>query len=158
MGKVARGSSDNPGGRPRIVEDIRRLAREHTETAIKTLCRIAERGKQEATRVASATTPLDRGWGRPTQPVAGDDTMPPVALTIEDKQREIAERQPRAMAVLDAAFGIMRRKGLPDGAPETAAEMLFAREEKRPGPRLPSSRRRGLPFGCKRRACRYRQG
>ena len=98
MGKVARGSSDNPGGRPWIVEDIRRLAREHTETAIKTLCRIAERGKQEATRVASATTPLDRGWGWPTQPVAGDDTMPPVVLTIEDKQREIAERQPRATA------------------------------------------------------------
>jgi hypothetical protein len=65
--KVARGSSDNPGGRPRIVEDIRRLAREHTETAIKTLCRIAERGKQ-ATRVASATTPLDRGGGGPLSP------------------------------------------------------------------------------------------
>ena len=75
------GSSPNPGGRPKIIEDIRDLAREHTETAINALVHIAQKGKQESARVAAASALLDRGWGRPTQPIAGDDDMPPVGIS-----------------------------------------------------------------------------
>src|SRR5204863_7741321 len=75
------GSSAMPGGRPQIIEDIRDLAREHTETAINALVRIAESGKQESARVAAASALLDRGWGRPTQPIAGDNDMPPVGIS-----------------------------------------------------------------------------
>src|SRR5947208_11133063 len=44
QGQWLPGSSPNPGGRPKIIEDIRDLAREHTETAINTLVQIAESG------------------------------------------------------------------------------------------------------------------
>src|SRR5207248_10062591 len=76
QGQWLPGSSPNPGGRPKIIEDIRALAREHTATAINALVRIAESGKQESARVAAASALLDRGWGRPTRPLDGGDAMP----------------------------------------------------------------------------------
>ena len=90
-GRWLPGQSPNPGGRPKILEHIKTLARSHTETAVKTLVSIAEDGKQESARVAAATALLDRGWGKPTQPIAGDDDMAPIgfrdALTPEEKAR-----------------------------------------------------------------------
>src|SRR5438045_9630149 len=74
------GSSPNPGGRPKIIEDIRDLAREHTETAINALVHIAESGQQESARVAAASALLDRGWGQPTQPLTGGVAMPPIRV------------------------------------------------------------------------------
>ena len=37
-------------------------------------------GKSEAARVAAATALLDRAWGKPTQPIAGDDEAGPVRI------------------------------------------------------------------------------
>ena len=37
-------------------------------------------GKSEAARVAAATALLDRGWGKPTQPIAGDDEAGPMRV------------------------------------------------------------------------------
>lgn len=98
-GRWLPGQSPNPGGRPRAVADVRELARQRTATAIATLVEIAESGKAEAARVSAAAALLDRGWGRPTQPLAGDDDMPPIG--IEDG----AAREARARAILDSAFG-----------------------------------------------------
>jgi hypothetical protein len=57
--------------------DIRSLARSHTETAIKTLAGIMEQpDAQPAARVAAANSLLDRGWGKPTQPISGDEDNP----------------------------------------------------------------------------------
>src|SRR5947207_14242510 len=98
QGQWLPGSSPNPGGRPKIIEDIRDLAREHSATAINTLVQIAESGKQESARVAAASALLDRGWGKPTQPLSGDDAMPPIgvsgtavaALTAEQRTQLVA--------------------------------------------------------------------
>src|SRR5438045_4792440 len=98
------GSSPNPGGRPKIIEDIRDLARAHTETAINALVQIAEKGKQESARVAAASALLDRGWGKPTQPISGDKDAPPIGLSIEDQRREISERHERPRRLLDEVF------------------------------------------------------
>ena len=100
-GRWLPGSSPNPGGRPKIIEDIRHLAREHTETAINALVHIAEKGKQESARVAAASALLDRGWGKPTQPLSGDKDAPPIGLSIEDQRREISERHERSRRLLD---------------------------------------------------------
>src|SRR5437763_6447503 len=75
------GASGNPGGRPKVVEDIRALAREHSPAALQTLRHIADKGKQESARVAAAVALLDRAYGKPTQPIAGDDDMPPVGIS-----------------------------------------------------------------------------
>ena len=86
QGQWLPGSSPNPGGRPKIIEDIRDLAREHTETAINALVHIAQKGKQESARVAAASALLDRGWGKPTQPLSGDKDAPPTGLSIDDQR------------------------------------------------------------------------
>lgn len=104
-GRWAPGVSPNPGGRPKVIADIRDLAREHSRTAIQALVDIAERGEHEAARVSAATALLDRGWGRPTQPLAGDDDMPAIGISVADRDAEIARRQAEARAVIDAAFG-----------------------------------------------------
>ena len=61
--------------------DIRSLARTHTELAINVLVGVASSDKApEASRVSAATALLDRGWGKPTQPISGDDDAGPVRI------------------------------------------------------------------------------
>lgn len=57
---------------------IGELARQNTETALKTLVDVAMHGKSESARVSAASALLDRGYGRPMQAleVAGRDGGP----------------------------------------------------------------------------------
>jgi hypothetical protein len=103
-GRFAPGASPNPGGRPAALAEVRELARQHTTMAIDTLVKIADRGKTEMAKIAASNALLDRGWGKPTQPISGDDDMPPVAMTVEDREAEIAERKHKAVAAINAAF------------------------------------------------------
>ena len=59
---------------------IRSLARGHTETAINVLVGIMNKETApEASRVAAANAILDRGWGKPSQPlIGGDDDENPI--------------------------------------------------------------------------------
>ena len=67
----AKGQSGNPGGRPRIIEALRDIARESTTLAIETLRTIAaDTDAPHAARVSAAAALLDRGWGKPMQGVA----------------------------------------------------------------------------------------
>jgi hypothetical protein len=55
------------------LTDIRSLARGHTEGALATLASIMHSAEAPpAARVAAANSLLDRGWGKPAQPVDGD--------------------------------------------------------------------------------------
>jgi hypothetical protein len=65
--------------------EIKSLARGHTESAINTLAGIMNQHEAPpAARVSAAQALLDRGWGKPTQPIAGDDDAAPVRIeTIE---------------------------------------------------------------------------
>lgn len=58
--------------------DIRSLARSHTESAINTLAGISSNGKSEAARVSASIALLERGWGKPAQPVEGTEDGPPI--------------------------------------------------------------------------------
>lgn len=57
--------------------DIRSLARAHTEKAVRTLVGIMSQPKAPAAaRVSAAEAILSRGWGKPTQPISGDEENP----------------------------------------------------------------------------------
>ena len=93
------GQSGNPGGRPKEVGHVRELARQWTEQAIQTLADIMQDPSQPArARVAAAESLLDRGYGKPTQPIAGDDAMDPIRVALEQETLRaflaaVAERQ-----------------------------------------------------------------
>lgn len=70
--------------------EIRSLARGHTESAINTLAGImTATDAPHAARVSAATAILDRGWGKPTQTIAGDDESP---LTLIHKIERVIVR------------------------------------------------------------------
>lgn len=70
---------------------IRSLARAHTESAVKVLAGIMnETAAPHAARVSAATSLLDRGWGKPTQPIAGDDEADPLRM-VSVIQRKIID-------------------------------------------------------------------
>lgn len=64
-----------PLPRKRIPPDIRSLARAHTNSCIARLAAlVTSPGKDQSNSisVAAANILLERGWGKPVQPVAGD--------------------------------------------------------------------------------------
>src|SRR6478735_10079032 len=91
-------------GRPRRVPNkataaVREIAQEYTLEAVEALATVMrDPSAPHAARISAATALLDRGHGRPTQPVSGDRDMPPIELSIEEKRRQARE-------MLDEAFG-----------------------------------------------------
>ncbi len=63
-----KGESGNPGGMPKGMGEVKKLARQYTADAIKCLVDImSDNDKPSASRVSAATALLDRGYGRPVQ-------------------------------------------------------------------------------------------
>ena len=73
----------------RII-DVRSLARAHTECCIKKLSGFvnAVEGVPPSVQVQAAAILLERGWGRPVQPLTGEDAEGPIKVEIIMKQRE----------------------------------------------------------------------
>jgi hypothetical protein len=66
-----KGVSGNPGGRPKVLGDVQELARHKSPEAITTLANIMlDEKAPPAARVAAANALLDRGYGKPTQPIS----------------------------------------------------------------------------------------
>jgi hypothetical protein len=65
-GGFQKGQSGNPGGRAKVVADVRELARAQTTSALRALVEIIEDQKAPAAaRIAAANSLLDRGYGKP---------------------------------------------------------------------------------------------
>jgi len=81
-----KGNSANPGGRPKLPEDIkhvRELARQYTVDAVAALVGVLT-SQSPGARVSAALALLDRGWGKPEQPVTGEGGGPIQArITVE---------------------------------------------------------------------------
>jgi uncharacterized protein DUF5681 len=68
-----KGQSGNPGGRPKVVAEVKELARAHTGEAIETLVSIMSNPKAApAARVSAANALLERGYGKPPHHISGE--------------------------------------------------------------------------------------
>jgi len=82
-----KGQSGNPGGRPKALMEVIHLARAETAASIKTLAKIRDKeAAPDAARVAASTALLDRGWGKPSQPLDGDGQGGAIKVTWEDEK------------------------------------------------------------------------
>ena len=75
-----KGYTGNPGGRPKMPEELKRAFQEATPVALATLLQIAQEGENEGARVRASEALLDRAWGKPVQQVEADvhDSRPTV--------------------------------------------------------------------------------
>jgi len=65
----------------KATRDIKAMAQEYGEEAVTTLATIMkDESHPPAARVAAAKELIDRGYGKATQPIAGDPDMPPVGI------------------------------------------------------------------------------
>lgn len=89
-GRFQKGQSGNPGGRPKANEEFREACREHTSEALSTLLNWM-RGDDPKAAIAAANSILDRGWGKATQPISGEDgaalVQPVINITIGDERK-----------------------------------------------------------------------
>ena len=61
------GQSGNPKGRPKApLREVKELAREHTEEAVRRLAYWMRQTKVPSAAIAAALALLDRGWGKAT--------------------------------------------------------------------------------------------
>ena len=73
MPRFQPGQSGNPLGRPKAVLEVVELARTYTPAAIARLGAIVDDDKAPpAAQVAASIALLERGWGKPVQPIDAD--------------------------------------------------------------------------------------
>jgi hypothetical protein len=80
------GKSGNPTGRPKVVAEVRDLARAHTTRAIDRLVELME-SEDGRIAVAASKELLDRGYGKATQPLEhsnADGSAPGIAVVFRD--------------------------------------------------------------------------
>jgi len=94
-----KGVSGNPGGRPKVITELRDLARRHSHVALETLVSVCTDKKQSgAARVAAANALLDRGYGKPTQLLeTSDHEKRAKEMTDAELEDIIAANRPRSL-------------------------------------------------------------
>src|SRR5689334_11712225 len=78
MARFQKGQSGNPGGRPRVLGELRDLARRHTQDSITELARLASKAKSETARIAAIRELLDRAYGKSAQYIGNSDDAAPI--------------------------------------------------------------------------------
>lgn len=103
--RFQKGQSGNPGGRPKAEREVLELARDGSARAIGRLVELVE-SDDPRVAIMAANAVLDRAWGKPTQPICGDDDKPPVGVApVLPTVEALARLSPEDRATLRAILG-----------------------------------------------------
>ena len=80
MAKGVKTGGRKPGTPNKVTQTLKEMAREHTADALQVLVTIAKAGESEAARVSAANSLLDRGYGKPSTVLSGDEDGGPVKI------------------------------------------------------------------------------
>jgi hypothetical protein len=107
-----KGQSGNPAGkkpgtRNKATLEIRALARDHGETAIKRLVHLLDHALSETAQIQAAKELLDRGFGKPAQAVelSGKDGAP---MEVRSLREGLEALTPKQRAAIRAALTVGR--------------------------------------------------
>jgi hypothetical protein len=94
MGKFRKGSSGNPGGRPKVLGEVQELARQRAPEVIAELARLALKAKSETVRISAARELLDRGFGKSRQSMEiSAPTGDPIRELLDDIDERAREQE-----------------------------------------------------------------
>lgn len=110
------GQSGNPGGRPKADREVVALAREGSVRAIGRLIELIE-SENLRVAVSAANSVLDRAFGKPTQPISGDEDKPPVGVAVQPTVEALAKLSAKDRAELRAIVGRAAGRSGGDSAP-----------------------------------------
>lgn len=88
-GRFVAGRSGNPGGRPKVVAEVRTLARQYGAEAIGRLVQLMRTAEDERVRLAAAEALLTRGYGRPEAAISG----PLVSINMPQPGRAMSSQE-----------------------------------------------------------------
>lgn len=109
-----KGQSGNPGGRPKALAEVIKLARDEGINSLRTLIELRDsETTPPAVRESCANSILDRGFGKPSQNVINDPDAPDLSDDV-DRLRSLARK-----AAL-ARIG----EGLDEGMPEQVSSVV----------------------------------
>jgi hypothetical protein len=98
--------SGNPNGRPKASLEIRDLARGYGPAGILKLAELAgltdaPGAESETARIAALNALLDRGYGKPTQPLESDEEVPHI-IEFRWARAEETIKTPRPALTIDS--------------------------------------------------------
>ena len=78
------GKSGNPSGRPKILAEVRELARQHGEAAFRHVVKLMGDADPRVS-LAAAQEVLNRAYGKPAQSVTGEGGEGPVQIALIER-------------------------------------------------------------------------
>ena len=87
-----KGKSGNPSGRPKVVNEVRDLARQYGRRALEAIAELAEKSSDDKVRLQAWDKLLDRGYGRPSQHIEAD-IRSDVAAVLEARRQRVLEQE-----------------------------------------------------------------
>jgi hypothetical protein len=80
MAKGRKTGGRGAGTPNRATADVKTVAREYGPRVVEKLWGICEKGESDQAKISAARELLDRGYGKPAQPVSGDADGEPVVV------------------------------------------------------------------------------